>query len=233
MLNVRPPSRGLTPQAWGTLSNPVIRRLARPGRLHLGERDVDPVYLSPRRVEARSAELIGSGYLPHLAALAVRLEGRENTLLDRTDGAGLDEREEGELRAVQALLATLDDGHRRRGPAAPLAGDVAEVEAIDTSTGALALFSVRHVAGAVRDVAYPFGGTCAPGGSSSPRWPRRSPSTASAPRWGRRRDPPAPLGLRLERPATVGRPRPPGLRPVRRCHGCPRRSVRRRHALVP
>lgn len=85
----------------------------RGARLNVGADHVDPEYLAPVRVAARRAELVAAGYRPDLATLAVRLEGRENTLLDAVDGAGLTNAEERELAAVQALLWTL---HRERIP---------------------------------------------------------------------------------------------------------------------
>ena len=158
----------LTSQAWGESGrrSPHLRRLAEPGRLRLGADDVDALYVDPQRVKARRAELAAAGYPSHVATLAVRAEARENTLLDRTDGPGLNAREAAELRSLQRLLASLDAEHGRKvavADAARCGAEMVEVEAIDTSTGALALFSVRHDRGAVRAVVYHLGGTCSPG----------------------------------------------------------------------
>lgn len=74
--------------------------------INLGLDHIEPPYLAAPRVTARRAELVAQGYRPDLATLAVRLEGRENTLLDGT-ASRLSQTEERELQAVQELLTTL------------------------------------------------------------------------------------------------------------------------------
>ena len=84
------------------------RRLAgaHVARLNIGAGHVAPEYLGDR-AGTRRAALVTEGYRPDLATLAVRLEGRENTLLDAADALGLTDAEERELAAVQSLLWTL------------------------------------------------------------------------------------------------------------------------------
>lgn len=71
--------------------------------LNVGADHIAVEYFGVDRVEARRTELRTQGYSVSGAAFVTCLEGRENTLLDRTD-AGLTSAENDELRALQALL---------------------------------------------------------------------------------------------------------------------------------
>lgn len=71
--------------------------------LNIGSDHIAPNYLDAELVLARRIELCAQGYSVSGAAFVTRLEGRENTLLDRTD-LGLTPAESAELRALQTLL---------------------------------------------------------------------------------------------------------------------------------
>ena len=91
---------------WCVLTHPNTPRLIRRrGGLRLGADHIDAEYLAPERVVKRRRQLQAEGYASPHAWLAVRLEGRENTLLDRADH--LTEIEEAELTTVQRLLSWL------------------------------------------------------------------------------------------------------------------------------
>ena len=110
MPNLRPPAaRTDAPIPYSFLPHArLTRHGARRARVNIGADYVDPEYLAPSRVATRRAQLVADGYRPDLATLAVRLEGRENTLLDTDAEArpGLTDAEERELAAVQTLLST-------------------------------------------------------------------------------------------------------------------------------
>lgn len=110
MDNLRTASAVFTP-ARPASDRVLSRRTVRRGRLNIGADHVAAGYLDADRVAARRRELVATGYPVHIATLAVRLEGRENTLLDLLDVArvpGLDV----ELKAIQDLLWSLHMEHR-------------------------------------------------------------------------------------------------------------------------
>ena len=92
---------------------PVGRQLG----VRIGADHIDAQYLRPARVAARRSELEASGYPVHVQGLVIRLEARENTLLDSigdgTGGEGL-EAEERELAILQRMLDTMQADAKAR-----------------------------------------------------------------------------------------------------------------------
>ena len=87
---------------------PTRRPSHRPRGVQIGADHIDALYLAPARLRARRGELATTGYRPHAITLVLRLEGRENTLLDAL-ADGTDPHAETELRVVQRMLDTMQD----------------------------------------------------------------------------------------------------------------------------
>ena len=79
--------------------HPLRRQLG----VKIGADHIDAQYLAPARLKARRSELATTGYPVHTITLVLRLEGRENTLMDAiAEGGGA--QAEAELRIVQRML---------------------------------------------------------------------------------------------------------------------------------
>jgi hypothetical protein len=80
-------------------------RVAQRGaHIHLGLEHIAAEYRRPELVATRRDELVRHGYPLHVASLVVRLEGRENTLLDGLSDRAFTEPEFAELKVLQSWL---------------------------------------------------------------------------------------------------------------------------------
>lgn len=124
MDNLPQASHAAAPTSYSQDAHPErTTALSRGLSLNIGADHITPCYLEASGVATRRAELCAEGYSINAAAFVTRLEGRENTLLDRTD-LGLTPAETAELRALQALLWELQTD-------ANTAADVAPMDAAD------------------------------------------------------------------------------------------------------